>query len=325
MKYRVLVSDSVDPAGLRPLIDAEGFEVVSVADSASEEFASALAEADALIVRSATKVTRDTLTLAPRLKAVGRAGVGVDNVDIPAATESGVAVFNAPGGNTIAAAELTMALLISVARKIPAAEASLRTGLWNRAEFKGVELRGKTLGLIGAGRIGSEVAFRCKAFDMDVNAYDPYLSPTRATELGIEMVGLEEVLHRGDFISVHVPLTEETRGMIGPGALEAMKPTAFVVNASRGGVVDEVALAKALHNGDIAGAALDVYQHEPLPADSPLRDAPSLVLTPHLGASTAEAQVGVATEVANKIRLLLETGNRADAVNGLDLGEGPVV
>jgi D-3-phosphoglycerate dehydrogenase len=320
MTHRVLVTDSVAKEGLEPIVANDALEVVSIDDSSSEAFVTALASADALIVRSATQVTREMLSLAPELKAVGRAGVGVDNIDIPAATEMGVAVFNAPGGNTIAAAELTMALLISVARNIPAAEASLRNGRWDRAAFKGVELRGKTLGLIGAGRIGSEVGIRCKAFDMDVIAYDPYLSPTRAEELGIEMVGLEDVIDRGDFISIHVPLTDETRGIIGPAALERMKPTAFVVNASRGGVVDEAALAKALHNGDITGAALDVYENEPLPADSPLRDAPNLVLTPHLGASTAEAQVGVATEVAHKIRLLLETGNRADAINASDLG-----
>jgi len=320
MTHRVLVTDAVALSGLGPLVGSDAFEIISVDDSASREFIAALGTAEALIVRSATKVTREMLSLATDLKAVGRAGVGVDNVDIPAASEMGIAVFNAPGGNTIAAAELTMALLISVARKIPAAEASLRSGQWDRVAFKGVELRGKTLGLIGAGRIGSEVGIRCKSFEMDVIAYDPYLSPTRADELGIEMVGFEDVIDRGDFISVHVPLTDETKGIIGSDALRQMKSTAFVVNASRGGVVDEAALAKALHNGEIAGAALDVYEYEPLPVDSPLRDAPNLVLTPHLGASTVEAQAGVATEVAHKIRLLLETGNRADAINAMDLG-----
>jgi D-3-phosphoglycerate dehydrogenase len=320
MTHRVLVTDAVAVSGLGPLVDEETIELVSVDDSASEEFVSALRTADALIVRSATRVTRELLSLAPRLKAVGRAGVGVDNVDLPAASERGVAVFNAPGGNTIAAAELTIALLISVARKIPAAEASLRSGLWDRAAFKGVELRGKTLGLIGAGRIGSEVAVRCQAFEMDVITYDPYLSPARADELGVEMVSLDKVIERSDFVSIHVPLNDETRGLIASDALGRMKPTAFVVNASRGGVVDETALTKALHNGDIAGAALDVYESEPLAADSPLRDAPNLVLTPHLGASTAEAQVNVATEVAEKIRILIETGSLSDAVNASDLG-----
>jgi D-3-phosphoglycerate dehydrogenase len=320
MTYQVLVTDRVSMSGLTPLIEDVQVDLVAVDDSASDEFESALSTADALIVRSTTRVTREMLAKAPRLKAVGRAGVGVDNIDLPAATSRGIAVFNAPGGNTIAAAELTMALLISVARKIPAAEASMRRGEWTRAAFQGVELRGKTLGLIGAGRIGSEVATRCQAFGMEVVAYDPYLSPTRADELDVELTGLDEVIERGDFISMHVPLTEETRGICGLDALAKMKPTAFVVNASRGGVVDEAALAKALQNGDIAGAAIDVYEDEPLAADSPLRDAPNLVLTPHLGASTEEAQVGVATEVAQKIRLLLETGNRADALNASDLG-----
>lgn len=318
MTHRVLVTDAVTQSGLSPLLEDSSFEVVVVDDSTSDEFFEELAVADALIVRSATKVTAAVLDRAPRLAVVGRAGVGIDNCDVGAATERGVAVFNAPSGNTIAAAELTMGLLLSVARKIPEAEASLRQGRWDRALFKGVELRGKTLGLIGAGRIGSEVAIRCEAFDMDVIAYDPYLSPTRAEELGIEMVGFNKVVKRADFISIHVPLTEETRGIIGASAFARMKPTAFVINASRGGVVDEQALADALHSGGIAGAALDVYETEPL-SDSPLLDAPNLVLTPHLGASTAEAQVGVAVEVANKIRLLLETGNRADAVNAADL------
>ena len=320
MTYRILVTDKVALSGLGPLVDDESFEVVSIDDSASEEFRVALGTADALIVRSATLVTRDMLALAPRLKAVGRAGVGVDNVDIPAATERGVAVFNAPGGNTIAAAELTIGLLIAIARRITAAEASLRRGEWDRAAFKGVELRGKTIGLIGAGRIGSEVAFRCHAFGMRVHACDPYLSLARAEELAVDMVDLETVIEHADFISIHVPLTDETRGIFDAGSLRRMKPTAYLINVSRGGVVDEAALAKALHNGDIAGAALDVYESEPLSSDSPLRDAPNLVLTPHLGASTTEAQIGVATEVAEKIRILLRTGSFTDALNASDLG-----
>lgn len=315
MTHRVLVTDKVALSGLHPVFDDDSFDVVSVDESSTAQFVDELARADALIVRSATKVTRDMIGLAAQLRAVGRAGVGVDNVDIIAATERGIAVFNAPGGNTIAAAELTMALLISVARKIPAAEASLRSGAWDRAAFKGVELRGKTLGLIGAGRIGGEVAVRCQAFGMVVVVYDPYLAPERADELGLQLTTLDEVLEHGDFISIHVPLTDETHGICGAAALARMKESAFVVNASRGGVVDEIALAGALHSGAIAGAALDVYEIEPLPADSPLRDAPNLVLTPHLGASTAEAQVGVATEVAEKIKTLLTTGDSSEAIN----------
>lgn len=315
MTYRVLVTDKVALSGLHPIVSDDSFRVTSVDDSSSSEFASALGSADALIVRSATKVTRELIEQATQLRAVGRAGVGVDNVDIVAASERGIAVFNAPGGNTIAAAELTMALLISVARKIPAAEASLRRGEWDRAAFKGVELRGKTLGLIGAGRIGGEVALRCQAFGMVVIVYDPYLADERADELGVQLVPLDEVLDLADFISIHVPLTDETRGICGREALQRMKSSAFVVNASRGGVVDEDALAEALRFGGIAGAALDVYESEPLPGDSPLRGAPNLVLTPHLGASTAEAQVGVATEVAEKIKGLLLTGDGSEAIN----------
>lgn len=320
MTHRVLVTDKVALPGLYPLVDDDSFEVISVDDSADEEFVVELRQADALIVRSATTVTRDMLSIADQLKAIGRAGVGVDNVDLPAASQLGIAVFNAPGGNTIAAAELTVGLMISAARNIPAAEASLRSGKWDRAGFKGVELRGKTLGLIGAGRIGGEVAIRCRAFGMGVVVYDPYLSPERAAELGAELVALDEVLRVADFISIHVPLNDETHGICGFDAFKTMKSSAFVVNASRGGVVDEMALAEALQSGEIAGAALDVFEHEPLAGDSPLRSAPNLVLTPHLGASTAEAQVGVATEVAEKIRALLTTGDRSAAINAADLG-----
>jgi D-3-phosphoglycerate dehydrogenase len=319
MTRMVLVTDKVTMSGLYPITDDAMFEVVSVDDSRSDEFSKALAKAEALIVRSVTTVSRELISRAPRLSAVGRAGVGVDNIDIPAATERGVAVFNAPGGNTIAAAELTMGLILSVARKIAAADASVRAGRWDRAAFKGVELRGKMLGLIGAGRIGGEVGRLARAFGMGVIAYDPYLTQERALDLGVPLVSLEEVLDQGDFISVHVPLTDETRGICGPEALKRMKRSAFVVNASRGGVVDEVALAEALRNGDVAGAALDVYEREPLPEDSPLRDAPNLVLTPHVGASTGEAQVSVATEVAKKIRSWFLKGDHSDALNGAEL------
>lgn len=319
MTYAVLVTDKVTLSGLYPIGDDAAFEIVSIDDSAGEEFSDVLAKADALIVRSATTVSRELIARAPNLSAVGRAGVGVDNIDIPAATERGVAVFNAPAGNTISAAELTMGLILSVARKIAAADSSVRAGRWDRAAFKGVELRGKMLGLIGAGRIGGEVARLSRAFGMGVIAYDPYLTRERALDLGVPLVSLEEVLDHGDVISIHTPLTDETRGICGPDALARMKPTAFVINASRGGVVDEMALAKALRDGDIAGAALDVYENEPLPEDSPLRGVPNLVLTPHVGASTSEAQVGVATEVARKIRAWLLHGDRSDALNGAEL------
>jgi D-3-phosphoglycerate dehydrogenase len=314
----ILVTDKVNVSGLGPLLE-QPYSVMSVDDSAGEDFATALETAQALIVRSATTVSRDLISRAPELRAIGRAGVGVDNVDIEAATERGVAVFNAPGGNTLAAAELTLGLMLSVARKIPEADASLRSGRWDRAAFKGVELAGKTLGLIGAGRIGGEVAIRCRAFGMTVVVYDPYLTADRADELGVELVDLATVLARADFISIHVPLNDETRGIVGEETLAKMKRTAYLVNASRGGVVDEPALAAALREGAIAGAALDVYETEPLDTDSPLRDVPNLVLTPHLGASTAEAQEGVATEVAVKIRAMFESGDVSSAVNAADL------
>jgi D-3-phosphoglycerate dehydrogenase len=321
MTHRVLVTDKVALSGLKPITEEDDFEVSSIDDSASRQFAEALSTADALIVRSATTVTRELISLAEQLKAIGRAGVGVDNIDIPAATERGIAVFNAPGGNTVAAAELTIGLLLALARKIPSADASLRHGRWDRTAFRGVELWGKTLGLIGAGRIGGEVAVRCKAFGMGVLAYDPYLTQQRAVEIGAQLVPLEDVLELADFISIHVPLTDETRDMVDAGALRRMKSSAFVVNASRGGVVDEPALAAALVAGEIAGAALDVYKTEPLPEENPLLRAPNLVLTPHLGASTVEAQIGVATEVAERIRAMLRTGDRSMAINSVDLGQ----
>ena len=319
MMHRVVVTDGVALSGLHPLTGAPGFEVVEVIDSASAEFADAMREAAALIVRSATTVSAPIIEAAPALRAIGRAGVGVDNVDIPAATARGIAVYNAPGGNTTAAAELTMALLLAAARMVPEAHHSMMQGKWDRGSFTGVQLKGKTLGLIGAGRIGGEVASRSLAFGMTVLIYDPYLTAERADALGARLADLNEILETADFVSIHVPLTEETRGIVGREALAALKSSAFVINASRGGVLDEEALADALRSGDIAGAALDVYEEEPLPDDSPLRGAPNLVLTPHLGASTIEAQIDVATEVAEKIRHQLDSGDTSAAINAADL------
>ncbi len=256
---------------------------------------------------------------APGLKVVGRAGVGVDNIDVAAASERGVAVMNAPGGNTISAAELTMALLLAVARRVTVADRSIRQGRWERSSLQGVELRGKTLGVIGAGRIGWEVAKRCRAFGMDVVVYDPYLPADRVDELHPHLVSLDSLIENSDVITLHVPLNAETRGLIGESTLGRMKKGAFVLNVSRGGVVDETALAKALNNGRIAGAGLDVYEHEPLSPDSPLLDAPNLVLTPHLGASTKEAQIQVALEVARSMRTALAQGDLSAAINASDL------
>jgi D-3-phosphoglycerate dehydrogenase len=320
--YRILATDRVSKKGLAPLRDDDRFEVVMVKDSSTPEFASELKTAAGLIVRSATRVDAAMLEGAPDLKVVGRAGVGVDNIDVAAASERGVAVMNSPGGNTISASELTMALMLAVARRVTEADRSIREGRWERATLQGIELRGKTLGVIGAGRIGWEVAQRCRAFGMRVIVYDPYLALDRADELHPLLVSLDRLIESSDIITLHVPLNAETRGMIGTDALGRMKKGAFVINVSRGGVVDEDALALALTDGRIAGAGLDVYEQEPLSPDSPLLQAPNLVLTPHLGASTKEAQIQVALEVARNMRAALALGDLSAAINATDLAWG---
>jgi D-3-phosphoglycerate dehydrogenase len=319
-QYKVLVTDKVSGAALGPLKSDDRFEVVQIDDSKDPSFMEALKTAHGLIVRSATKVRDDLLAGAPELRVIGRAGVGVDNIDLEAATARGVAVANAPAGNTVSTAELTMALIMSMVRRVAEADASVRKGEWARSRFKGSELRGRTLGLIGCGRIGGEVAKRCRAFGMDVVAYDPYLTDDRALELGVERVDLEDVFSRADIVSPHVPLTDQTRGVISKEAIASMKKGSFVVNVARGGVVDEAALAEALESGHLAGAALDVYENEPLEEDSPLRGAPNLILTPHLGASTAEAQELVASEIAETVRSALADGDLSTALNAPAVG-----
>jgi len=320
MTFTVLVTDRVSDEGLAPLLDDDRFAIESINDSSSDQFEAVLASAVGLIVRSATKVDGEMMTRAAGLKVIGRAGVGVDNIDLAAASKRGIAVFNAPGGNTNAAAELTMALILALARRVPEADRSMRDGRWERAGLQGIELKGRTLGLVGAGRIGGEVARRCQAFGMEVLVYDPYLAEERAAQLGVRLVDLDQVIENADVISCHVPLTDETRGLIDASRLGQMKNGALVVNASRGGVIDEAALAEALRDGAIAGAALDVYEREPLSEESPLRNAPNLVLSPHLGASTEEAQVGVATEVAGYVHTALGEGDVSAAINAADLG-----
>lgn len=319
--FQVVATDGVSADGLAPLAGDDRFVIHRFAASADSGFSDVLTSASGLIVRSATKVDSGFFDKAPQLRVVGRAGVGVDNIDINDASSRGIAVINAPGGNTVAAAELTMALILSVVRLVPEADRSIREGRWDRARFRGSELRGKTLGLVGAGRIGREVATRCEAFGMDAIAYDPYLTPEQAEGFGLTLVDLSEVLTGADVISLHVPLNDETRGLIDTEALRSMKPSAVVVNASRGGVVDEPALAEALHEGEIRGAGLDVYETEPITDDSPLLDAPSLVLTPHLGASTNEAQVQVAVEVAAGIKKILGEGDISEALNSAEISE----
>jgi D-3-phosphoglycerate dehydrogenase / 2-oxoglutarate reductase len=317
--FSVVATDRVSKKGLAPLRDDDRFSIFRVNDSSTSEFGEALTTAAGLIVRSATKVDSEMIAAAPELRVIGRAGVGIDNIDLAAATERGIAVMNAPGGNTVSAAELTLALLLSVARRVPEADRSIREGKWERSRFQGVELRGRTLGVIGAGRIGGAVAERCRAFGMKVIAYDPYLDVSQSRDLRLGFVDLDELLATADVISLHVPLTEETRGLIGANAISKMKKRAFVLNASRGGVVDEGALAAALSEGQIAGAALDVYESEPLSPESPLLGAPNLVLTPHLGASTKEAQVQVALEVATSMRAALAYGDISAAVNASEV------
>src|ERR1700757_1977301 len=270
----------------------------------------------ALVVRSQTKVTAEILNAGNKLRVVGRAGVGVDNVDVETATRRGIVVLNAPGGNTISTAEHAFSLLLCVARKIPQADANVRSKAWDKKNFEGVELYNKTLGVIGMGRIGSELSRRAISFGMRVVAYDPYLSATRARNLQVELVDeLDDLLTSADFISLHTPLTAETRHILDEARLQKTKRGVRIINCARGGLIDENALVKALKDGHAHGAALDVFEIEPLPSDSPLRSAPNLVLTPHLGASTVEAQESVGIEIAQAIRAALLEGTIRNALN----------
>lgn len=313
---KIMVCDPVSPKGIALLQQRPEFEVVVLDKRLPEaELIPRVGDVVALVVRSETKITRKVLEAAPKLRVVGRAGVGVDNVDVEAATERGVVVMNTPGGNTISTAELAFSLLLALARKIPQADASMKAGQWNRKAFSGTELFGKTLGILGMGRIGSEVAKRAVAFGMKVLAYDPYIASARAKALQAELVDLDEVLARSDFITIHMPLSDETRGMINAAAFAKMKTGVRLINCARGGIVNEADLLAALQSGKVAGAALDVYETEPLPADSPLRAVPQLVLTPHLGASTEEAQENVGIEIAEAIAAFLLQGEVRNAVN----------
>jgi D-3-phosphoglycerate dehydrogenase len=312
---RVVLADPISPEGVRLLEDAGTLEVDDRAGVPREVLKEALAEAAALIVRSSTTVDRDLLEAADALQVIGRAGVGVDNIDVQEATRRGIAVLNAPGGNTLSTAELAFGLLLAAARRIPAAERSLRDGRWDRKAFRGVQLHGKRLGVVGAGRIGSEVVARAHAFGMDVAVHDPYLPRERAEDMGVELLELEALLERSDFVTLHAPLTDQTAGMIGDAELALMPEGAVLVNAARGGLVDEEALARALEDGHLGGAAVDVYQDEPLPDDHPLRTAPDVVMTPHLGAATDAAKRGVAVEIAEAVRDALLQGDLRAALN----------
>ena len=312
----VLVADPVADDGLDALRST--CEVVTRTGLSPDALRAAIADVDALLVRSETRVTAELLTAARRLRVVARAGAGVDNIDVAAATERGVLVVNAPGGNTVAAAEHTVAMLLALARRIPAADASMKRGEWARGTFVGVEVRGKTLGLVGLGRVGTEVARRAQGLEMRVLVHDPYVSAEHARRLNLEPADLDELLGRSDFVTVHTPLTETTRGMIGTTELARMRPTAYLINCARGGVVDESALLAALDAGTIAGAALDVYATEPV-GDSRLPHHPRVVATPHLGASTVEAQGAVARQVAEQVLVVLEGKPAQFAVNAPSL------
>ena len=310
---RVLVAEKLAPEGV-DLLRAEHDVDVRVGLSRAE-FLAALPEYEALLVRSGVKADAEAIAAGTKLVVIGRAGVGVDNIDIPAATKAGITVVNAPTGNTTAAAEHTLALLFALARHVPEADASMHEGKWNRSAFMGRELVGKTLGVIGLGKIGMAVADRARALGMEIAGYDPYVTPEAAKLHGIKAMSVEDILKGADAVTVHVPKTKDTANLISAAELASMKPTAFVINVARGGVVDEAALAAALEAGTIAGAAVDVYSSEPPAEDNPLLKAPNIILTPHLGASTAEAQTRVAVEAAEQVREVLAGRSARYAIN----------
>ena len=313
---KVLVADPVSQSGVDELAAGGALEVVVNTGLKEPELITLIPEFSALVVRSQTKVTAAVLDAAKKLKVVGRAGVGVDNVDVDAATRHGVIVMNTPGGNTISTAEHAFSLLMSIARSIPQADASVKAGRWDRKKYEGVELYNKTLGILGMGRIGTELARRAIAFGMRVVAYDPYLSESRARSLQVELIDdLDTLVPQADFISMHMPLTDETRHMLDARRLVLCKKGVRIVNCARGGLIDEAALGETLKSGHVAAAALDVYEVEPPPAEFALRSLPNIVFTPHLGASTAEAQENVGIEIAQAIRAALLEGEIRNAVN----------
>jgi D-3-phosphoglycerate dehydrogenase len=313
--FRVLIADKMSPKAAEVLSASSSVEVVNRAGITPEELAAEIGEYHGLLVRSRTKVTSDIIGVATNLKIIGRAGIGVDNIDLKAASRRGIVVENAPSGNSVTTAEHALALLMSVARNTPQATASMKSGKWEKSKLGGVELFGKTLGLVGLGNIGRIVADRAAGLKMKVVAYDPFIGADAAERIGVELVSLDDLFGRADFISCHTPLTAETKGIIGADAFAKMKPSVRIVNASRGGVVDEDALLTALDAGQVAGAALDVYVKEPVPADHPLVAHPKIICTPHLGASTGEAQEKVAAEVAGQLVDYAERGEVRNAVN----------
>ncbi len=309
---RILVADEISKSGIE-MLKGEGYEVDVKTGMKEDELASAIGGYDVLIVRSATKATGKVIR-ASNLKVIGRAGIGIDNIDVPAATERGILVMNAPSGNVVSTAELTIGLVFTLARRIAEADASMRRGEWKRKELKGVQVSGKTLGIVGLGRVGAEVAKRASALGMTVIAYDPLVSPEVGVKLHVRLVNLERLLQESDFVSVHTPLTTQTEGLIGRSELGKMKRSAMLVNCARGGVVNEDELFDALSQKVIAGAALDVYMEEP-PKETKLASLPNIVLTPHLGATTKEAQEEVGSEIAEQIIAYLKRSDIRNAIN----------
>lgn len=311
---RILVSDSLSDEGIG-ILESAGYEVHHKPEISQEEIAREIGNYDALVIRSRTTVTPEILKNGKNLKVVGRAGVGLDNVDIATATQMGIIVMNTPGGNTISTAEHTMAMLTSLARSIPQADRSMHEGRWDKKKFVGVELYGKTLGICGTGRIGTEVIKRCQAYGMKVLAYDPFINEEAVKRLGVTKASVEEICRQADFITVHTPLSAQTRGLFDKEKFSIMKKGVRILNCARGGIIDEKALLEALENGTVAGAALDVFEAEPLPEDHPFRKMDNVIMTPHLGAATSEAQEGVAREVAEQIVDVLAGRTIRNAIN----------
>ncbi|MDD4953586.1 MAG: phosphoglycerate dehydrogenase [Candidatus Omnitrophica bacterium] len=299
---KILVSDPLSDEGLKILKDVKDFQVDVKTELKPEDLKAIVKDYEALLVRSATKVTKDVIAAATKLKVIGRAGVGLDNVDLEAATQKGIIVMNTPGGNTVSTAEHTVSMILALSRNIPQASTSTRKGEWKRSKFMGVELFSKALGIVGFGRIGREVATRAQSFGMKVLAYDPYLSKEVAQSIGVEVMELKELLAESDYITVHTPLSDDTRHMISTAQFALMKKGVRVINCARGGIIDEAALVAAIKEGKVAGAALDVFEKEPVAADNELLKLDNVIVTPHLGASTEEAQVNVAVEVAQIVR-----------------------
>ncbi|MBO8157579.1 MAG: phosphoglycerate dehydrogenase [Bacillaceae bacterium] len=314
MTFQVLISDPLSEEGIHPLIEADNIEVHMLTSLSKEELMERIPEYDALLVRSQTKVTKDIIEKASRLKVIGRAGVGVDNIDLDAATEHGIVVVNSPDGNTNSAAEHTMAMLMALARKIPQAHTSVKNHEWNRKAFVGVELKDKTLGIIGLGRIGTEVAYRAKGQRLKVIAYDPYLTEEKAKRLGVQYGTLDDVLSKSDFITIHTPLLKQTRHILNAGAFKKMKDGVQILNCARGGLIDEDALYRAIKSKKVKGAALDVFEEEPV-KNFKLLDLPEVIATPHLGASTVEAQENVAVDVSHDVINILNGGLPQNPVN----------